>query len=115
MEKDIGRAALVLLHFQKDICAPDGLLAPNDPDALARYAGVIEKTKVVLAVARKAGLPVIHSAFGRSRGGHFANRHGRMALAQRSTARLSYPSRCGCHRRRCRLQPPKSRQSSSAR
>lgn len=78
MEIDIGRAALVLLHFQKDICAPNGLLAPNDPDALARYAGAIEKTKVVLAVARKAGLPVIHSAFGRPRSGHFANRHGRM-------------------------------------
>jgi len=78
MEVDISRTALVLLHFQQDICTPEGLLAPNDPDALARYAGAIEKTRELLAVARKAGLPVIHSAFGRPREGHFANRYGRM-------------------------------------
>ena len=78
MEVNISRTALVLLHFQKDICTPEGLLAPNDPDALARYAGTIEKTAELLAIAREADLPVIHSAFGRPQDGHFANRHGRM-------------------------------------
>ena len=78
MQLNINRTALVLLHFQRDICSPEGRLAPNDPDALARYGAAIERTGQLLAVARKARLAIIHSAFGRTREGHFANRYGRM-------------------------------------
>jgi nicotinamidase-related amidase len=76
MELDVGKTALALLHFQKDICEADGIMAPGEAEALDRISTAKNQTKTLLAGARHAQLPILYSAFGRSRSGALANRYG---------------------------------------
>lgn len=75
---NLSETALVLLHFQKDVCEAGGVMAPSEPEALARFDDTIAKTKAVLNAARVAQIPILYSAFGRPPDGEFANQFGRL-------------------------------------
>lgn len=78
MELDVDKTALALLHFQKDICEAGGPMAPEEAEAIGRFSTAINRTETLLAAARHAQLPILYSAFGRSRSGTLANRHGQL-------------------------------------
>lgn len=72
------RTVFAPLHFQRDICLKGGLMAPEDPEALARFAAAAAQAAKLARAARDAGVPVLHIAFGRPAEGGFANPHGRL-------------------------------------
>lgn len=57
---DRDRSALLLLDFQRDVCAPGGRMLSPDPEVQARFAAAIATAATILAAARAARLRTIH-------------------------------------------------------
>lgn len=56
----LGQCALIVIDMQHAYCHPDGFFAKYAADKLA-CARVIEPCSLVVAAARRAGVPVIHA------------------------------------------------------
>jgi len=63
--------ALLLLHFQRDICEKGGPMAPSDPEKLDRIAQSMIRAAALAVDVRNAQQPVLHCAFGREKDGFF--------------------------------------------
>lgn len=57
-----ARAALLVMDLQNDIASPGGKMAPDDEDALARFAAVVDRAAATLHAARQTGLRIVHVA-----------------------------------------------------
>jgi nicotinamidase-related amidase len=57
--------ALLLLHFQRDICEKGGPMAPSDPKQLERIEQTMGHAASLADDFRNAQQPVLHCAFGR--------------------------------------------------
>ena len=72
---DNNRTALLLMDFQNDIVTKGGALAASEDEALERIDKAIAAANNVANTVRRAGIPVIHVAFGRMSGDPPQNPH----------------------------------------
>lgn len=72
---DAGRTALLVMDYQNDLVARGGLVAPTDEAVLTRMEAAMGAAGSAMVAARKAGVPVIHVAVGRTSGEPAMNPH----------------------------------------
>ena len=74
------KTALLLIDFQNDIVSKGGIIAPNNDDALLRFAQAIANAKRALEAARNSGILVHHVRHCNTddAGNHVGNPHGKL-------------------------------------